>query len=55
MITHFFCNLMFQKQRVLRIQGVKVEAVVVYRKPLTTQEMLVSRLSRRVSKKGKFS
>ena len=32
-------TLMFQKSRVLQIQGVKGKAVVIYREPLTTQEM----------------
>jgi hypothetical protein len=41
---------MLQKSRVLQIQGVKGEAVVSYRKPLTTQEMRYPRLSRRVNK-----
>jgi hypothetical protein len=32
------------------MQGVKSEAVVVYANPLTTQQMLYPRLSRRVNK-----
>jgi hypothetical protein len=34
----------------LQIQGVKGEAVVSYRNPLTTQEMRYPRLSQRVNK-----
>jgi hypothetical protein len=34
---------------VLQVQGVKGEAVVVYADPLTTQQMLYHRLSRRVN------
>ncbi len=36
----------------LQIQGTKGEAVVVYCKPLITQEMGYRRLSRRVNKMG---
>jgi hypothetical protein len=43
-------TLTLQKWRVLQIQGVKGEAVVSYRKPLTTQEMWYPRLSQRVNK-----
>jgi len=38
-----------QKSRVLQIQGVKGEAVVLYCEPLTTKEMRRPRLSRRVN------
>jgi hypothetical protein len=40
--------LKLQKSRMPQIQGVKGEAVVLYREPLTTQEMWDYRLSRRV-------
>ena len=40
---------MLQKSRVLQIQGVKGEAVVIYCEPLTTKEMWFYRLSRRVN------
>jgi hypothetical protein len=39
----------------LQIQGVKGEAVVSYREPLTTQEMRHHRLSRRVNNLAAFS
>jgi hypothetical protein len=39
---------------VLQIQGVKGEAVVVYADPLTTQQMLYRRLSRRVNNMAVF-
>ncbi|MBN1842456.1 MAG: hypothetical protein JW883_09290 [Deltaproteobacteria bacterium] len=42
-------TLTLQKPRVLQMQGVKGEAVVVYADPLTTQQMLYHRLSRRVN------
>ncbi|MBW1769868.1 MAG: hypothetical protein JRJ17_01640 [Deltaproteobacteria bacterium] len=42
-------TLTLQKPRVLQMQGVKGEAVVVYANPLTTQQMLYHRLSRRVN------
>jgi len=38
-----------QKSRMLQMQGVKGEAVVIYAKPLTTQQMRYHRLSRRVN------
>jgi hypothetical protein len=38
-----------------QIQGVKGEAVVIYREPLTTQEMRHHRLSRRVNNMAGFS
>ena len=38
----------------LQIQGVKGEAVVIYREPLTTQEMRYPRLSRRVNNSAIF-
>jgi hypothetical protein len=37
------------------MQGVKGEAVVVYAEPLTTQQMLYHRLSRRVNNMAVFS
>jgi hypothetical protein len=40
---------MLQKPRVLQMQGAKGEAVVVYADPLTTQQILYHRLSRRVN------
>jgi hypothetical protein len=43
-----------EKSRMPQIQGVKVEAVVVYRKSLTTQEMGYPRLSRRVNNMADF-
>jgi len=43
-------TLTLQKSRVLQIQGVKGEAVVSYRKPLTMREMWYPRLSQRVDK-----
>ena len=42
-------TLTLQKSRVLHIQGVKGEAVIVYCEPLTTKEMQCPRLSRRVN------
>ncbi len=42
-------TLTLQKPRVLQMQDVKVEAVVVYADPLTTQQMRYHRLSRRVN------
>ncbi len=41
-------TLMLQKSRMLQMQGVNGEAVVVYADPLTTQQMRYPRLSRRV-------
>jgi hypothetical protein len=41
-------TLTLQKPRVLQMQGVKGEAVVIYADPLTTQQMLYHRLSRLV-------
>jgi len=41
-------TLTLQKLRMLQIRGVKGEAVVNYREPLTTKEMRYPRLSRRV-------
>jgi hypothetical protein len=38
-----------------QMQGVKGEAVVIYREPLTTQQMRYHRLSRRVNNTGGFS
>jgi len=38
-----------------QIQGVKGEAVVIYREPLTTQEMRHHRLSQRVNNMAGFS
>jgi hypothetical protein len=46
---------MLQKSTVLQIQGVKGEAVVVYRKPLTTREVQYHRLFPRVNNKASFS
>ena len=43
-------TLSLQKSRMLQIQGVKGEAVVIYREPLRTKEMRYPRLSRRVKK-----
>ena len=43
-----------QKPRVLQMQDVKVEAVVVYADPLTTQQMRYHRLSRRVNNMAAF-
>ena len=43
-----------QKPRVLQMQDVKVEAVVVYAEALTTQQMLYHRLSRRVNNMAAF-
>jgi hypothetical protein len=40
-------TLALQKPRMLQICGVKGEAVVTYREPLTTKEMRCPRLSRR--------
>jgi hypothetical protein len=37
-----------------QVQGVKGEAVVVYREPFTTQEMRYHRLSRRVNNMAVF-
>jgi hypothetical protein len=48
-------TLTLQKSRMPQIQGVKGEAVVVYRKSLTTQEMGYPRLSRRVNNMADFS
>jgi hypothetical protein len=45
---------MLQKPRVLQMQGVKGEAVVVYADPLTTQQVLYHRLSRRVNNMAVF-
>jgi hypothetical protein len=42
-------TLTLQKSRVLQIQGVKGEAVVLYCEPLTTKEMRCPWLSRRVN------
>jgi len=39
----------------LQVQGIKVAAVVVYRKALITQEMGYHRLSHGVNKMGSFS
>ncbi len=47
-------TLTLQKPRVLQMQGVKGEAVVVYADPLTTQQMLYHRLSRRVNNMAGF-
>ena len=47
-------TLTLQKSRVLQIQGVKGAAVVIYRKPLTTQEMRCHRLSRKVNNMADF-
>jgi hypothetical protein len=47
-------TLTLQKPRVLQMQGVKGEAVVVYADPLTTQQMLYHRLSRRVNNMAAF-
>ena len=41
-------TLTLQKLRMLQIRGVKGEAVVNYREPLTTKEMRYPRLSLRV-------
>jgi len=51
---YLHCTLTLQKSRVLQIQGVKNAAVVIYRKPLTTQEMRCHRLSRRVNNMAAF-
>ncbi|MEE9567602.1 MAG: hypothetical protein V3W17_08910 [Desulfobacteria bacterium] len=48
-------TLTLQKSRMPQIQGVKGEAVVIYREPLTTQEMRHHRLSRRVNNMAGFS
>ena len=45
---------MLQKSRVLQIQGVKGEAVVIYAEPFTTQQMRYHRLSRRVNNMACF-
>jgi hypothetical protein len=42
-------TLTLQKPRILQMQGVKGEAVVVYANSLTTQQMPYHRLSRRVN------
>ena len=42
--------LTLQKSKMQQIQGVKGEAVVGYREPLTTKEMRYPRLSQRVNK-----
>jgi hypothetical protein len=47
-------TLTLQKPKVLQMQGVKGEAVVVYADPLTTQQMLYHRLSRRVNNMAVF-
>ena len=47
-------TLTLQKPRVLQMQGVEGEAVVVYADPLTTQQMLYHRLSRRVNNMAVF-
>lgn len=47
--------LMLQKSRALQVQGAKGEAVVVYRKPLTTQDMQYYRLSGMVNNRVSFS
>jgi hypothetical protein len=47
-------NLTLQKSRMPQIRGVKGEAVVLYRKPLTTLEMRCHRLSRRVNNMASF-
>jgi hypothetical protein len=46
---------MLQKSRVVQIQGVKGEAVLDYREPLTTKEMRCHRLSRRVNNRANSS
>ena len=38
-------TLKLQKSRMPQVQGVEGEAVVIYREPSTTQEMLYHRLS----------
>jgi hypothetical protein len=43
---------MLQKSRVLQIQDVEGEAVVVYREPSTTQELRRHRLSQRVNNRA---
>jgi len=50
-----YFTLTLQKSRVPQIQGVQGEAVVIYREPLTTQEMRCTWLSRRVKNMTKFS
>ncbi len=47
-------TLTLQKPRVLQMQGVEGEAVAVYADPLTTQQMLYHRLSRRVNNMAVF-
>ena len=44
-----------QKSRMVQIQGVEGEAVVVYREPETTKEMCYPRLSQRVKNMTIFS
>jgi len=41
-------TLTLQKSRMLQIQGIEGEAVVIYREPSITKEMRYPRLSRRV-------
>jgi hypothetical protein len=48
--AHQSVTLIERKFRMPQIQGVKGEAVVSYREPLTTQEMGYHELSRRVNK-----
>jgi len=45
---------MLQESRMLQICGVKGEAVVLYREPLTTKEMWYPRLSPRVNYMAAF-
>jgi len=48
-------TLMLQKSRMLQIQGVKGEAVIYYRKSLTTRDMRYHRLSQRVNNMAIFT
>ena len=48
-------TLMLQKSRVLQIRDVKGEAVVFYRKPFTTKELLCHRLSHWVNNMAVFT
>jgi len=53
-LHHVFFTLTLQKSRMPQIQGVKGEAVISYREPLTTEEMRYLRLSRRVKNMANF-
>ena len=44
-----------RKSRILQIQGIKSESVVIYCEPLITKKMGYHRLSQRVNKMGFFN